>query len=133
MAGFTLLEAIVALVILSIGALALYGWLSTNMIALERVRARQEQEIVARSSLDLVRRLNPMETPTGERRVDDLIVKWSGEVLEGPKPGVMQSGGTSIFNVGLYLLDVRVTRDGEVVHAFKVRQVGWKQVRKVDL
>ncbi|QNN71390.1 PulJ/GspJ family protein [Thermomonas carbonis] len=84
MAGFTLLEAIVALVILSIGALALYGWLSTNMIALERVRARQEQEIVARSSLDLVRRLNPMETPTGERRVDDLIVKWSGRCWKDP-------------------------------------------------
>ena len=40
--GFTLLEAIVALVVFTMGAFALYGWLSTNVITLNRIRERQQ-------------------------------------------------------------------------------------------
>jgi len=36
--GFTLLEAIVAMVVFSLGAFALYGWLSTNMITPDPLR-----------------------------------------------------------------------------------------------
>ena len=42
--GFTLLEAIVALVVFTMGAFALYGWLSTNVITLDRIRERQQVE-----------------------------------------------------------------------------------------
>ena len=59
--GFTLLEAIVALVVFTMGAFALYGWLSTNVITLNRIRERQQIEIATHSALDLIR-----------RRVDDL-------------------------------------------------------------
>ena len=52
--------------------------------------------------------------------------------MEPPKTGVDQSGGPSIFMVGLYDLEVRATRDGRELHAFHVRQVGWKQVRTMD-
>ena len=67
--GFTLLEAIVAMVVFSMGAFALYGWLSTNMITLERIRDRQEIESAMHSAIDVLRRTNPMETPMGQRQV----------------------------------------------------------------
>lgn len=130
--GFTLLEAIVALVVFSLGAFALYGWLSTNVITLNRILERQQLEVAMHSALDLIRRSNPMEAPTGQRKVGDFTVTWSSTPLEPPKGGVDQSGGPSIFMVGLYELDVRATRDGKEVHAFRVRQVGWKQVRTMD-
>ncbi|HWS78712.1 MAG TPA: prepilin-type N-terminal cleavage/methylation domain-containing protein [Thermomonas sp.] len=130
--GFTLLEAIVALVVFSLGAFALYGWLSTNVITLNRIRERQQLEVAMHSALDLIRRSNPMETPTGQRKVGDFIVTWSSTPVEPPKSGVDQSGGPSIFLVGLYELDVRATRDGKELHAFRVRQAGWKQVRTMD-
>lgn len=132
MQGFTLLEAIVALVVFSLGAFALYGWLSTNMITLNRISERQQLEVAMDSALDLVRRSNPMETPTGQRKVGDFTVTWSATPVEPPKNGVDPSGGPSIFMVGLYDLDVRATRNGQQVHAFHVRQVGWKQVRTMD-
>ena len=47
--GFTLLEAIVALVVFTMGAFALYGWLSTNVITLNRIRERQQIEIARRT------------------------------------------------------------------------------------
>ena len=64
--GFTLLEAIVALVVFTMGAFALYGWLSTNVITLNRIRERQQIEIATHSALDLIRRSNPMQAPEGQ-------------------------------------------------------------------
>lgn len=127
--GFTLLEAIVALVVFSMGAFALYGWLSTNIITLERIRDRQEVEGATHSALDMVRRTNPMETPSGQRQAGELMVSWTSVPVEAPRPNVGQSGTPAIFLVGLYDANVRVLRDGEELGAFRVRQVGWKQVR----
>ena len=132
-AGFTLLEAIVALVVFSMGAFALYGWLSTNMITLERIRDRQEIEAAMHSALDVVRRTNPMDIPAGQRRMGNLMVSWTSEPMGAPKPNVDQSGSPGIFSVGLYEATVRVLRDGEDLQVFKVRQVGWKQVRDAGL
>ena len=131
--GFTLLEAIVALVVFSMGAFALYGWLSTNIITLERIRDRQEVEAAMHSALDLVRRTNPMDIPAGQRQAGNLMVTWTSAPLEPPKPNVDQSGSPGIFSVGLYDATVRVLRDGEELQVFHVRQVGWKQVREAGL
>lgn len=129
--GFTLLEAIVALVVFTVGAFALYGWLSTNILTLNRISERQQVEATMRSSLDLIRRTNPMETPVGQREVGDLTVSWTSVAIEPPRPNVFQDGMPGIFNVGLYEATVRVLRDGREVHVFHVRQVGWKQMRTV--
>jgi general secretion pathway protein I len=127
--GFTLLEAIVALVIFTMGALALYGWLSTNVIALGRIRAQQEQERVQASALDLVRRGNPMLEPEGVRTAGDLRVTWTAKLLEPARSAVSQSGAPGLYAVGLYALDVRIEREGAELQRFAVRQVGWKQIR----
>ena len=131
--GFTLLEAIVAMVVFSMGAFALYGWLSTNMITLDRIRDRQEVEAAMHSALDVVRRTNPMEIPAGQRRAGNLMVIWTSAPLEPPRPNVDQSGSPGIFSVGLYDATVRVLRDGKDLQVFHVRQVGWKQVREAGL
>lgn len=130
--GFTLLEAIVALVVFSMGALALYGWLSTNMITLQRVRDRQQVEAAMHSALDLIRRGNPMEAPAGTRDLNGLQVYWNSTLLEPARPNVDQAGTPAIFSVGLYETEVRVSRDGHLLGEFHLRQVGWKQVRRAD-
>ena len=126
--GFTLLEAIVALVVFTMGALALYGWLSTNIITLDRIRARQQMELTMHSALDLIRRTNPMDTPVGDRQAGKLKGSWVSAMLEQAKPNVVQSGRPGIFVVGLYEVSVRVSRNGQLLQTFQVRQVGWKQV-----
>lgn len=130
--GFTLLEAIVALVVFTMGALALYGWLSTNVITLNRIRDRQQVEAAVHSALDMVRRTNPMEVPGGKRQLNGLEVSWVSTLVEPAKPNVDQSGSPGIFSVGLYDTHVRLSRDGRELRDFRVRQVGWKQLRTVD-
>lgn len=127
--GFTLLEAIVALVVFTLGAFALSGWLSTNVIALGRIKAQQEQEQVLASALDLVRRSNPMQQEAGLREVGDLVVRWEATLVEPARAAVSQSGSPGLYAVGLYVMDVRVSRGGSEIHRFSVRQPGWRQVR----
>lgn len=131
-AGFSLLEAIVALVIFSMGALALYGWLGTNLRTLIRVQERRETTILVRSALDAVRRINPMATPSGQREIGDTVVVWDARPLEPDRPAVTQLGLPTIFRVGLFVLDVRVLRAGEEVERFQVRQVGYQQVSSLE-
>lgn len=124
--GFTLLEAIVAMVVFSLGAVALYGWLATSLATLERVDASRARSAVTQAALDIVRRSNPMEQATGGRDVGDLRVEWSARPVEAPRTAVTQVGIPAPFQVGLYELDVRVLQSGREVQAFSVRQVGYR-------
>lgn len=126
--GFTLLEAIVALVIFSMGAVALYGWLATNLRTLERVEAARERASTTRAALDVVRHVNPMADAEGGRDVGALRVEWRARPLEPPRRSVTQVGLPGQFEVGLYELQVRVLRDGQERDAFPVRQVGYRFV-----
>ena len=127
-AGFTLLEAIVAMVVFTMGAFALYGWLATNTITLERIRQRQQIEAATQSALDMIRRSNPMESPEGQRKVGDLMVTWTAKLVEPARTGSSQEGAPTLFAVGLYDVDVRVMHAGRELGAFRVRQAGWKQL-----
>ncbi|HEY4559823.1 MAG TPA: prepilin-type N-terminal cleavage/methylation domain-containing protein [Lysobacter sp.] len=126
--GFTLLEAIVALVIFSIGAVALYGWLSTSLQTLDRVQASRDRGAVMTAALDVVRRVNPMESPSGARDAGDLRVEWTATPLASPQRAVTQVGVQTPFLVALYELRVRVLRSGSEVDTFQVRQVGYRDV-----
>lgn len=130
--GFTLLEAIVALVVFSIGALALYQWLGVNLITLQRVGERREAVAAVRSALELSRAVNPMATPQGRREVGGLVMEWSATAVEPPRNGRTQVGYPTMFDVGLYQMDVRVLRDEQELDHFSVRQLGYSQPRKLD-
>src|SRR5690606_4736122 len=121
MAGFTLLEAIVALVVFSMGAMALYGWLSTNVITLNRIGERQQVEEAMLSALDMIRGTNAMEMPNGQRQAGDLRVVWNSVPVVPARPNAHRDGMPGIFQVGLYDAEVRVLRDSRQLHVFKVR------------
>lgn len=131
-AGFSLLEAIVALVIFTMGALALYGWLGSNLITLDRVNQRQQANALAASALEVVRRVNPMATPTGRRVFDEVEISWKATPVEPPRPAVTQIGQPNLFEVGLYTLAVEIRRDGALVDSLEVRQVGHRQARQME-
>lgn len=130
--GFTLLEAIVAMVVFSLGAFALYGWLSTNTITLQRISDRRSVAEVRLSALDMMHGVNPMTQPSGRRTLDGLQVQWRAVPLEPPKASVTQVGFPNLFQVGLYQVDVRVLQESRAVDRFTLRQLGYLQTGKME-
>lgn len=126
--GFTLLEAIVALVIFAMGAFSLYGWLSTNLITLDRARSGSEALVIKQSALELLRDVNPMLTPSGEREAGALQVQWTAEEIEPAKPSSFQVGGPGIYEVGLYQMQVTVRDGTREIGRFSLRQMGYRLV-----
>lgn len=131
--GFTLLEAIVALVVFTMGAFALYGWLATNVMTLERIQARREVANLRMSALDMMQLVNPMTDPAGRRAVDRLEVRWESRALSPPRQGVTQVGMPTLFQLGLYEVDVRVLKQARELDRFTVRRLGYRQVGKLEL
>lgn len=130
--GFTLLEAIIALVIFTMGAIALYGWLGVNLKTLARVQERREAVALTNSALDTVRQINPMETPRGRRKISELVIEWEAKPVEPARPAVTQVGLRTIFEVQLFTLDVRLKRSGVEIDRFSVRQLGYKQIGTLE-
>lgn len=130
--GFSLLEAIVALVIFSMVAMTLYGWQSTNLHTLQRAQAHARQNALSRSALSLLAQVNPMLTPSGERPLGPLTVHWHAQLMQPAKPGVSALGVPDLFELGLYQMDVRVLDGSRLLTEFRVRQVGFKQIHAMD-
>lgn len=131
-AGFTLLEAIVALVIFSLVAVSLYAWQGTNIRALLRIQDRQNLLRDRANALSLVRGINPMARPEGVLQFQDLTIRWQSRLLEPIKTGVFQTGKPSLFDVGLYELEFVISRQARETDRFTLRQVGHRQPRHLD-
>lgn len=129
--GFTLLEAIVALTIFSICAIALYGWLAVNVNALARVDARANEVRDGRTALAMLEPVNPMLEPAGERDLPGgLVVRWTSSEVVKRKPAVSMTNDPLVFDIALYEMDVQALRGGRQTSQFKVRRAGWESVRK---
>ncbi len=127
--GFTLLEALVALVLMSTVGLALYQWINTDLIALDRARAVTQRERAVEAAFDYMRTINPMENPSGAAELGDRGIEWRSEPIEEPRQGVARTGKPSAFRVGLYRCRVVLTlASGETVE-FTMRRVGYRRNR----
>lgn len=132
-AGFTLLEAIVALVIFSIGAMSLYAWLGVSLEALHATARAQDRVVATTSALEVLRKVNPMAQEAGTIDVDGHTYAWKARPIDGPRPAVTQLGAPTIFQVALFELEVIVTGpDGTETERFAVRQMGHRQLRPLE-
>ena len=131
--GFTLLEAIVAMAIMATSLIALYGWLATSIQSIRHVQEQRASLADARTALAFMRGINPMETPSGERTVPPLIVRWTSTPATPVTQGMNGIGSTSLFDLALYDVDVTVLREDTPVRSFKIRLAGWVASRSTGL
>jgi len=129
--GFSLLEAIVALVLMATCLMALYAWLSANTHALGRAAWHAQALADARAARAVLETVNPMAEPDGVREVPPLIIRWRAQPLGEQRFGLIPFGGATQFDLNLYDLEVEVLRDGEVVREFNVRKTGWVAARPI--
>ena len=132
-AGFTLLETMVALVIFTGAAMALYSLYNTNLVALVRVHDVTRQIPAARHAIEYLSAINPREQESGRIEIHGLDVAWSSKLLQPVRDSQTLTGGRGYYEVGLYEVEFAM-RDGErSLGTWRLRVPGYEKVREPDL
>ncbi|MCY3840633.1 MAG: prepilin-type N-terminal cleavage/methylation domain-containing protein [Gammaproteobacteria bacterium] len=129
LAGFTLLESIVALAIFAAAGMALYGLFNTNLIALNRTADVSRQVAVVRTAMDYLSSIDPRQRGEGEVELGDIEVIWTSTLVEPVRQGQNVIGGRASFDIGLYDVEFVVHHEGRALGTWKVRVAGYEKVR----
>ena len=121
--GFSTLEVIAAVAIIAVALvpiMALQTQLARNQVRLASVHA---DSTAVHNAMALLRDINPMLTPSGERRLDDqTVVRWVSRPLSEATPSTNPAG----FEVRLYAINAEIRRDGAPAVDLAFDLVGWR-------
>ncbi len=124
--GFSLLEAIVAMVLISLTGMAVFQWLNQSLANLTVLERQQSSTLITQNALAYIKTVNPMQTPKGSVQLGNTQLEWTSELLEPITTGVTQKSTLTHYSFGLYLLQVNVIQNNHPPYQFSVRQVGYK-------
>ncbi|HAQ26199.1 MAG TPA: hypothetical protein DCQ80_09575 [Pseudomonas sp.] len=130
--GFTLLEAIVAIAVLAVGASALYAWVNTNLKTLQRVDVITERAGLVQSAVELMNTVDPYTQPEGSMTLGDAVVSWQTEKPSYEAPMRTDAGGLGVNDAGLVRAVVTIRREARQVARFEIWLLGIRQVREVS-
>ncbi len=133
-AGFTLLEAIVALTVMALALIPLITFIAQSSDQLMRAAEANERSIVTQSVLALMEPINPMAEPEGALPLDDEInVAWKSEEIIPPHEAALVRTLLPGYRVGFYGMTVAVTRGRAPWFDFQMRKVGYQNMRATGL
>lgn len=132
--GFTLIEAIVALVLIGSTGMALFGWINTNIITLNRVQEINAQSEATRNIIEYMNAVNPMITPEGDVSFGSYRVTWQAEVSSDIKDGANYPKGVGFYQLAMYRTNIKARKvSGEPWFDITLQQVGYKKVRELKV
>ena len=130
--GFSLLEAVVALVLIAGSGMALFAWINTNLITLARAQRVIEQQQDLRNAVAYMRQVNPMLSSQGAVNVGELRIEWGVQPVTQPKDSVDYPIGVGLHKVTLYLTTVRLFREEEKTAEYQFYQAGYQKTRGLN-
>ena len=128
-AGFSLLEAIVALALISLTGTAIFSWINQSLSNLSRLNNHQAQTIQLDNALAYLRQVNPTANPEGSIQLGDTQIDWTSELIEPQVRSVGRRGTPNAYVVGLYTMAVEVRKADAEPLRFTIRQVGYLDAR----
>ncbi len=132
--GFSLLEAVVAMVLISGAGYALFGWINSNLMALNRIHETNARSAATQNILEYMDSINPMLKPEGNAALGDHKIRWRAKPITLVQDGSAYPMGTSLYQLALYDTLVKVeTNDQNAGFDLHLRQVGYKKVRVLRL
>lgn len=125
--GFTLLEALIALVIAATVLLGFYQAVGQSAATAGRLAARFDAAEAQRNLLEVARVVNPMKTPQGILALTGYRVRWTATAIEEPRAAATIQGTSSAFRLGLYRLrlDLMPPQEDRVLASVSVDRAGW--------
>lgn len=130
-AGFTILEAIVALAVFAGGAIALYSLYAANISALLRAGDAIRQEPLVRQAVERLSAMNLPGEGSGEFAVEGVNFIWTARQMEPYRQGQNMDGRLGSHRFGLYEVDFSAVEAGRVLGRYRMRLVGHQFVRSV--
>lgn len=128
--GFGLLEAIVALVLISVAVMAAYDWINTNLITISRVQDVVSKTQTKNNVLGFMANLNPMQNPSGKQDFLDYRLDWQSKPIAPEQDQISGTQGMGLYRVGLYEITLNIQHpDGSPWFSERITQVGYKKVR----
>lgn len=132
--GFTLIEAIVALVLIGSTGMALFSWINTNIITLNRVQEINAQSEATRNIVEYMNAINPMITPEGKVDFGSYRITWQAEIATDIKDGANYPRGVGLYQLAMYRTNIDARKaSGEPWFDLTLQQVGYKKVRELKV
>jgi prepilin-type N-terminal cleavage/methylation domain-containing protein len=127
--GFSLLEMIAALTILTIGSVVLFSWLGQTMGQLTRFQLQETESMARIQAVQFLSNQNPAATPAGKQIFDQFYLEWTSAAVSETRESVLQDG-LGLYQITLYNVQSKAFHhDGREWFAFSVKLAGYKQVR----
>lgn len=126
--GFTLLEAMVAIVILSTAMFATYSWINVSVQMLVRADEVMTQEVLLDEMLEHIQLTNLYEVSSGEHASGDLVAAWQASTIV-EKEGKNTRGITGFYDHSLHRIDIQVSRNDQVVADYSTRFTSYFRAR----
>lgn len=130
--GFTLLEAVIAIMIFSLGTSAIYSWINSNLITLGRVDHINTRSSLTESALEFIGTINVDAMPNGSELLGDARVEWSTTPTKYSGMVLNEENGETISQARLVDTNVSVFLNGEIVSEFKLSLLAVKQVKELS-
>jgi len=127
--GFSLLEAVVAISIMAGFGMAIFGWINTNLLTINKIEQRAHKDRLIRSSSAYMQDIDIFTQPNGRKQLAQYYISWRSTLAEPIVDGHDTSGDLSEFQLGLYDTHVELHLNDEKIVFFDVRLVGYKKVR----
>jgi general secretion pathway protein I len=124
--GFTLIETIVALVILSTAVVVFYNFLSSQLNGAGRVEAAANAYDRRTNALELASAINPMATPQGTFDLGTYRILWTSQLLGDVHRSSRYPAGQGIFEVALYRMTFTFPGDGDTA-PISVTRIGYRR------
>jgi general secretion pathway protein I len=130
-AGFTLLEAIMALALVAVAVMPLYGFFSRSLDGLYRAATVNRESEVSLSAITFLSGLNPMERPEGESPFGIYRLRWQSQELVPATDIVAYPRGLGLYQAALYEVTGELLEGQRVRTKVQIRLVGYKRVREL--
>lgn len=130
--GFTLLEAIVALVLLTTAGLALFSWMNASFDGLNRIEQSNARAAAELNALEFMKTVNPMERPDGQIKLGQVDLKWRARQLSPPVQNRTDARDPGPFSVAMYEVELTL-EDRPKIEPYRIvlRQMGYRRLYPV--
>lgn len=125
--GFTLLEAIVALVIMAAVLIPLLSFIGATARALTTAAETNERSFAQQAAVAMLEPMNPVDEPSGQLLLDqDVTVSWISQPTVPQNADIAMGSPLAGFLFGFYKVTVTLARpDRDPWFSFEMRKAGY--------